>query len=114
MREFSIGRLARAAGSAVQTVRWYEQQGLMPPPARTSGGQRRYDESALRRLLFIRHARDLGFSIADIRALLTLADSPAAPCAEADAIARRQLAATRRRIAELRLLERELARMVEE
>jgi len=51
----------------VQTLRYYEQIGLMPKPPRTSGGQRRYGEDLLRRLLFIRHARDLGFEILDIR-----------------------------------------------
>ena len=59
--DYTIGDLARRAGYAVQTVRYYEQIGLMPAPPRTDGHQRRYDEAHLKRLPFIRHARDLGF-----------------------------------------------------
>jgi DNA-binding transcriptional MerR regulator len=114
MAEFSIGEVARRTGSSRQLIRWYEEQGLLPPPRRTQGGQRRYDEAALNRILFIRHARDLGFSLQDIRALLELAAHPEAPCAHADDIARRQLANVRAKIAELRALEKELLRMVSE
>ncbi len=113
-RGMSIGQLAQAAGVARQTVRWYEQQGLLPEPARTEGGQRRYGEEALKRLTFIRHARELGLSLDDIRALLELADNPAAPCAEADAIIRRELEKVREKIAQLQALEREFTRMLEE
>ena len=114
MAEYSIGEVARRTGSSRQLVRWYEEQGLLPPPRRTSGGQRRYDEEALKRLLFIRHARELGFSLEDIRALLDLAAHPEAPCADADDIARRQLANVRAKIAELKALEKELRHMIEE
>ncbi len=110
----SIGQLARAAGTSVQTIRWYEARGLLARPMRTRGGQRRYDERALKRLLFIRHARDLGLTLQDIRALLALVDEPAAPCEEADAIIRRELARVRRKIAGLQALEREFTRMLEE
>ena len=113
-REFGIGQLARAAGTSVQTIRWYEQQGLLPAPVRTPGGQRRHDEQALRRLVFIRHARDLGLTLDDIRALLELADNPAAPCEEADAIIRRERDRVREKIAKLQALEREFTRMLEE
>jgi hypothetical protein len=65
--DLAIGELARRSGYAVQTLRYYERIGLMPKPPRTSGGQRRYGEDLLRRLLFIRHARGLGFEILDIR-----------------------------------------------
>ncbi len=114
MAEYSIGEVARYTGSSCQLVRWYEEQGLLPPPRRTAGGQRRYDEAALKRLLFIRHARELGFSLEDIRALLNLADHPEASCSDADNIARRQLANVRARIAELQTLEKELERMITE
>jgi len=113
-KAMSIGQLARAAGVAVQTIRWYEQQGLLPEPMRTEGGQRRYDESALRRLLFIRHARDLGLALPNIRALLELADNPAAPCREADDIIRQELEKVRNRIRQLQALEKEFVRMLEE
>ncbi len=110
----SIGALAKAAGVSVQTVRWYEQQGLLPEPLRTAGGQRRYGRETLQRLSFIRHARELGLPLADIRALLQLADNPAAPCAEADEIIRRNLKSVRRRIAWLQALEGEFERMLRE
>lgn len=86
--DFAIGELARRGGYAVQTVRYYEQIGLMPEPPRTGGRQRRYGEGHLKRLLFIRHARDLGFEVADIRSLLDLAAHPDQSCASVDAIAR--------------------------
>jgi len=83
---FAIGDLARCAGYAVQTVRYYEQTGLMPEPPRTDGRQRRYGEAHLKRLLFIRHARDLGFEVADIRSLLDLAARPDQSCASVDSL----------------------------
>jgi len=110
----SIGELARRANVSVQTIRWYEREGLLPAPLRTSGGQRRYDKVALRRLSFIRHARELGLPLSDIRALLALADNPAAPCREADEIIRRNLKSVRERIRWLKALEREFTRMLEE
>ncbi len=112
MAEYSIGELARAANTRVQTIRWYEQKGLLPPAPRTAGGQRRYDEAMKRRLMFIRHARELGFPLDDIRELLQLQDNPGAPCAEAHEIALRQLDETRRKIARLQSLEQELAHML--
>lgn len=87
----TIGTLAKKAGTKVQTIRYYEQIGLMYVPGRTEGGQRRYAETELDRLSFIRHSRQLGFSLDAIRELLHLSDHPDRPCDEADAIARRQL-----------------------
>ena len=108
----TIGELARHTGTKVQTVRWYEAVGLLPPPVRTGGNQRRYDRAARDRLAFIRHARELGFALDDIRALLALKDRPEQSCERADTIARAQLRAVRQRIARLRALETELERMV--
>jgi DNA-binding transcriptional MerR regulator len=99
--DLAIGELARRSGYAVQTLRYYEQIGLMPKPPRTSGGQRRYDERQLRRLLFIRHARDLGFDIDDIRSLLDLAARPDQSCASVDAIAKAHLMSIDSKIARL-------------
>ena len=112
--ELPIGALARAAGTKVQTVRYYEQIGLLPAPARTEGGQRVYDARARDRLAFIRHARELGFGLDSIRELLSLADRPDLDCAAADRIAQEHLEAVRERIARLRGLEFELERMVEQ
>lgn len=108
----AIGDLARATGVSVRTIRYYEAAGLLRAPARTAGNQRAYGEADRRRLAFIRHARELGFPMADIGELLRLADAaPDAPCHGADAIARRHLAAVRDRLARLRSLESELVRM---
>lgn len=108
----SIGRLARDTGTKVQTIRYYEQIGLLPEPGRTDGGQRRYTSADLDRLAFIRHARQLGFPLEAIRELLDLADHPRQPCEHADAIARRQLDQVEKRIRRLEALRTELARMV--
>ena len=110
----TIGALAKRTGTKVQTVRYYEQIGLMPKPGRTEGGQRRYGEAELDRLAFVRHARQLGFSLEAIRELLDLSDHPGKSCAEADAIARRQLRQVEQRLARLEALRTELKRMVQE
>ena len=108
----SIGDLARDTGVKVPTIRYYEQMGLMAAAGRSDGNQRRYEPSDRERLAFIKHARGLGFSIDEIRELLDLNAQPDQPCAHADEIAERQLAAVREKIAKLRLLEDELARIV--
>ncbi len=110
----TIGTLAQRTGTKVQTVRYYEQIGLMPDPGRTEGGQRRYGDADLDRLSFIRHARQLGFTLAAIRELLGLSDHPNRPCHEADAIARRQLKQVEQRLARLEALRAELKRMVQD
>ena len=110
----TIGTLARRTGTKVQTIRYYEQIGLMPEPGRTAGGQRRYDEADLDRLAFIRHARQLGFTLEAIRELLDLSDHPEKSCDEADQIARRQLRQVELRMARLEALRTELKRLVHE
>jgi len=108
---FSIGCLAREAGVHVQTLRHYESLGLLTPSARTAGGQRRYSTDDRRRVLFIRHAREFGFSLERIREVLGLAASEDR-CASIDALAAEQLDAVRERIRRLQALEQELERMV--
>ncbi len=107
----SIGMLSQATSVKVPTIRYYEQIGLMPEADRSAGGQRRYTRAHQDRLAFIRHSRDLGFSLEAIRALLDLADHPDQSCAEANRIAQAQLADVRARIARLHRLEMELARI---
>ena len=109
----SIGTVAREAGCKVQTIRYYEQIGLMPAPVRTAGGQRRYGRRHVERLSFIRHSRELGFPLEAVRELLGLADTPQGSCREADAIARRHLRQVERRLARLQTLKAELERMIE-
>lgn len=108
----TIGNLARKTGTRVQTIRYYEEIGLMPEPGRTAGGQRRYDDAGLDRLAFIRHARQLGFPLEAIRELLDLSDQPDRPCHEADVIARRHLKQVEQRLARLEALRIELTRML--
>ncbi|KAF0808234.1 MerR family transcriptional regulator [Alcanivorax sp. S71-1-4] len=112
MSALSIGRLAADNGCKVQTIRYYEDIGLLPPPARSDGNQRRYTRAHARRLRFILHSRELGFSIADIRQLLALTDQPQQPCAEVDELAAAHLATVRRRMARLQAMEQELERML--
>ena len=97
----TIGEVARLTGLKVPTIRFYEAEGLVPAPPRTESGRRLYADAAVRRLAFIRHARGLGFELDDIRSLLDLTDAPDRPCADADQIARRHLAAVEARIAQL-------------
>ncbi len=110
----SIGALAKRTGTKVQTIRYYEQIGLMPAPGRTAGGQRRYGDAELDRLAFIRHSRQLGFPLGAIRELLDLSDSPERSCAKVDAVAQRQLREVEARIARLEALRVELRRMIGE
>lgn len=107
----SIGDLARESGVKVPTIRYYESIGLIPEPVRSSGNQRRYTKRDRERLGFIKHARDLGLSLAAIRDLMALADDPGRACDDADRIARDHLAEIRARIAQLQRLEAELVRM---
>lgn len=114
MPELTIGDLARAAGIKVQTVRYYEQIGILPPAPRSSGNQRRYDDAARRRLIFVRHARELGFPLESVRELLELVDQPDKPCDRVDEIAKRQLEAVQGRLARLEALRDQLAHMIRE
>lgn len=109
----TIGEAARHSGVKVPTIRYYEQIGLLSAPARSEGNRRQYEPGDLRRLAFIRHSRELGFDIEAIRALLTLQDNPAQPCATADAIAQTRLAEVIQRIRSLTALKAELELMVE-
>lgn len=108
----TIGTLGKRTGTKVQTIRYYEQIGLMPEPGRTEGGQRRYGDAELDRLSFIRHARQLGFPLDAIRELLDLSDSPERSCAEVDAVAQKQLKEVEQRLARLEALRTELQRMI--
>ena len=113
MADIAIGRLATLTGVKIPTIRFYEQNNLLPPPCRTEGGQRRYDESVVRRLHFIRHARDLGFSVEDIRQLLALSARPAMTCDAAEEIAHHHLRQVEGKIARLKLIRSELKCMIE-
>jgi len=110
---WSIGALGRATGVKPTTIRWYEAEGLLPPPVRTGGGHRLYGRTHLDRLGFIRHARELGFGMADIRALLDLSLHPERDCTAAHAVATAQIAAIDAKQRQLAALRAELSRMAE-
>ena len=110
---YSIGQLSQRTGVKVPTIRYYEEMGLLAAPDRTAGNQRRYDAAGLERLSFIKHARDLGFSIGAISSLIELQDHPDRSCQAATEIAAAQLGDVRAKIKRLRALEKELLRISE-
>jgi DNA-binding transcriptional MerR regulator len=99
MSSLSIGQLAQQAGVAIDTVRYYERNGLLAPAGRLASGYRRYGSAELQRLLFIRRAKGLGFSLDDVGELLALSD--ASDVTEVKRAAQRKLGDIERRIAEL-------------
>ena len=108
-----IGELARRTGCNIQTIRYYERVGLLPHPLRSAGRYRLYDTGDVRRLAFVRRARELGFTLDEVRALLALcADHSDSTCGEARQLAARHLADVRVKIADLRAIERALAEAV--
>ena len=111
-RYIGIGELARESGCKPEAVRYYERIGLLPSAPRNEGNQRRYTASAVRRLTFIRHARDFGFSVEAVRELLQMADYPAMPCEEVDTLAKHHLAEVEARLARLTAVRDELQRMI--
>ncbi len=108
MAGLSIGKVGEATATKVETIRYYERIGLLPKPARTGGNYRSYASEHVDRLAFIRRARELGFSIEDVRELLDLAGHRESPCAGIDQITRRHLATIKGKIETLKRLRREL------
>ncbi|TKT78392.1 helix-turn-helix domain-containing protein [Aquamicrobium sp. LC103] len=110
----SIGELSKRTGVKIPTIRYYEQIGLLSEGRRDQGNRRRYEQAAVDRLNFVRHARDMGFEIEAIRDLLHMTETPQQSCHEADSIARAHLADVQRRIRQLEILANELNRMISE
>ena len=108
------GELAKRSGCHLETVRYYEKIGLLPPPARSEGGHRLYQIDDQRRLRFILRGRELGFSIDELRSLLSLVDSKAYTCGEIHDLTIKHLGSVRQKIADLKRLERTLARISNE
>lgn len=106
---FSIGRLSELTKVKIPTIRYYEEIGLLPEPERSVANQRRYDKGSAERLSFIKHARELGFAIPAIEALLELQDKPERSCREASVIAEERLLEVRAKLHKLKALEKELA-----
>ena len=107
-----IGELSRATGTNIETIRYYERIGLLTAPARTEANYRSYGDAHRARLRFVRHSRELGFTIDEIRSLLDLSDHPERDCADADRIASAHLEQVEEKIAQLSALRDELTRIV--
>ena len=114
MQTLTIGQVAKQAGLGVETVRYYEREGLIPPPPRSASGYRHYPAESVRRLHFIRHAKALGFSLADIRELLDLRADPRASSEPIRDIAAAKLVEIREKIAALERMQQTLEQLVDE
>ena len=112
MEKLTIGKLANSAGINLETIRYYERIGLMPKPGRTDAGHRNYAAAHVRRLTFIRRARELGFALEDIRTLLELAEPGRVSCGAVQKIAARHLHNVRLKLADLAKMEQLLAKTV--
>lgn len=104
--------LARLTGCNLETIRYYESVGLLPDPPRTASGHRRYGPAHVDRLRFVMRARDLGFSMDEIRSLLSLADRGSQSCAEVERIGRQHLDVVRSKIRDLQRIETVLSETV--
>ncbi|MDE2113098.1 MAG: MerR family transcriptional regulator [Alphaproteobacteria bacterium] len=112
MPEYKIGDLAKHASTTAPTIRYYEEAGLLPRANRQQGGQRRYSEKDLDRLIFVRRCREFGVSVKDVRALAAISQSMDRSCYEARELVRAHLQAIRARLRELKALERGFARFL--
>lgn len=106
-----IGELSKQTGCKIETIRYYEQQQLMPPPPRTDGGHRLYTAEMEGRLMFIRRSRELGFSMDEIRGLLSLVDGEQISCERVKAIAETHLRDIRAKISDLKKMQRTLSEL---
>jgi len=109
---FKIGTLARRTGTTASTIRYYEDIGLLPRADRRASGQRTYGDDAAARLIFIRRCRDFGFSIEQVRTLLSLMQDRKRSCVEARDLAAVHLASVRAKLEDLKRLEKVIAALV--
>ena len=107
-----IGELAQATGTKAETIRYYEREGILPYADRTDSNYRDYSKDHLATLTFVRRARDLGFSMAQVRELLALSDRDDKPCQDVDRLARSQIDEVQRKIDDLTAMRDELSRML--
>jgi MerR family mercuric resistance operon transcriptional regulator len=98
------GALAAQTGCNIETIRYYEQIGILPPPPRSQGGHRLYGQPLVRRLNFVRRSRDLGFNLEEIRELLRVVDGGNYTCGQVEALALKHVQDIRRKIADLKKL----------
>lgn len=110
---FPIGELSQQSGCKVSTIRYYEATGLLPASPRTNGGHRVYDSNALKRIVFIRRSRELGFTLEEIAGLLDLSADDDRACAEVDAIANKHLDEIEAKLADLLAMRDALRDLIE-
>ena len=112
MTEFLIGEAARRSGVIIETIRYYEREGIVPVAARSANGRRCYDTKAVARLRFVKRCRDLGFSISEVKALMSLASDDSANCTKVQRIGEGHLGDVRGKIADLQRLEKALVELL--
>lgn len=112
LNKYTIGTLSRESGVNLETIRYYEKTNLLNKPSRSENNYRHYDDSAIKRLRFIRRGRELGFGIAEIKTLLELADHPEHPCKEADHLAKVHLTEIETKIKDLLAMKEVLTNIV--
>jgi Cd(II)/Pb(II)-responsive transcriptional regulator len=111
MRSMQIKQLASATGVDIETIRYYEKQGLLPEPARKENGYRDYDTTHLERLSFIRHCRALEMSLSQVAVLLGFVDQPGEGCEEVNLLVDQQLVKVRARLQSMQALEKQLLQL---
>jgi MerR family mercuric resistance operon transcriptional regulator len=107
----TIGKVAQQTHCNIETIRYYERESLLPAPPRTSGGHRLYNDTIIKRLVFIRRSRELGFSMDEIRQLLSVVDGDVVSCEKVKRVADIHLADIKTRIADLRKMQRTLGEL---
>lgn len=112
MSDFSIGEASKQSGVTIEAIRYYEREGIVPLAERSANGRRRYSTEAIVRLRFVKRCRDMGFSISEIRALLSLASDESSNCARVKSIGEAHLDAVRSKIADLTQLETALVELI--
>jgi MerR family transcriptional regulator, copper efflux regulator len=113
MQIFTIGKAARQAGVGVETIRFYEREGLIPKPGRAASGYRQYSEATVSRIRFIRRAKSLGFSLREVRELLSLRVDPAGSSAEVKAHAQAKIADIEQKIHALKRMQKTLVELTD-
>ncbi|HKO87774.1 MAG TPA: Cd(II)/Pb(II)-responsive transcriptional regulator [Burkholderiales bacterium] len=106
-----IGELATGSGCSIETIRYYEREGLLPPPVRTSSNYRDYDDGHVELLGFVRHCRSLDMGLADVQRLLAFRQDPQAHCADVNGILEQHIAHVAKRLAELQTLQKQLLKL---
>lgn len=109
-----IGALGQQTGCNIETIRYYEREGLLPNPPRTSGGHRMYDQEHLKRLTFIRRSRELGFTLEEVRGLLRMVDGEHYTCAEVKNLTLDHLGAVKGKLVDLRKLQKVLKKLADQ